>query len=45
MALTLHSALILIAVILFAVSSLNGVQLRVDLFKLAWAFVALSLII
>jgi hypothetical protein len=43
MALTVHTVLLLIAAILFVISSL-GVTSPVDLFKLGWAFVALAFV-
>jgi len=44
MALTVHSVLLIIAAILFAISAF-GPQSPVDLFKLGWAFVALGLLL
>jgi hypothetical protein len=43
MALTVDTVLLLIAVILFVISAF-GVSSPVDLFKLGWAFVVLSLV-
>lgn len=45
MQLTVDMVLYLIATILFAISSFEGVQIRLDLFKLAFAFLSLSLIV
>lgn len=43
MALTVHTVLLLIAALLMIISAF-GVSSPVDLFKLGWAFVVLSLV-